>query len=432
MGEVLVPALIEAFGLRNGYRVERRITDDTHFSYILTDSATDRVAARIRFKVTSTAEGFADLLADEADIVLSTRQVTRQEIQLAEDAGLGDLSNPRRSRVVALDALVPVVGSQNPLTGLTINELQQVFSGQITNWARLGGPDAPISLHLRDRLSGLTQEFRSRVLLPFQTDLAENVTFHASTADLTEAVARDPLAIGISVLSELGNAKLLMLTGTCGKPVIATALSVKTEDYPLTMPLFIYTPARRLSVFAREFLAYSRSALAQPVIERAGFVDLRMREIPVADQGQRLANAIATAGGETSIEELQRMVKRMDGTARLSLSFRFESGGTRLDAQSRSNVEILAQYIERGDFDGRMLIFAGFTDGDGPAEGNLRLARRRAEAVRRAVLRAAPTADRDRLNLTVDAFGEAMPMACDDTEWGRFINRRVEVWVDQR
>ena len=79
-----------------------------------------------------------------------------------------------------------------------------------------------------------------------------------------------------------------------------------------------------------------------------------------------------------------------------------------------------------------MLIFAGFTDGDGPAEGNLRLARRRAEAVRRAVLRAAPTADRDRLNLTVDAFGEAMPMACDDTEWGRFINRRVEVWVDQR
>jgi phosphate transport system substrate-binding protein len=57
---------------------------------------------------------------------------------------------------------------------------------------------------------------------------------------------------------------------------------------------------------------------------------------------------------------------------------------------------------------------------------------KRAEAVRRAVREAAPTADLDRISLSVDAFGEAMPLACDDAEWGREINRRVEVWVGQR
>ena len=42
---------------------------------------------------------------------------------------------------------------------------------------------------------------------------------------------------------------------------------------------------------------------------------------------------------------------------------------------------------------------------------------------------AAVTANLERVDLGVDAFGEAMPMACDDSDWGRQVNRRVEVWV---
>jgi len=430
IGEVLMPALVEAFGLRNGYRVDRRIIDDTHFRYTLTDIASDRVAARIRFRVSSTAEGFADLLANEADIVLSTRQPTRREIQLANEAGIGDLSSPRRSKIVALDAMVPIVSNRNPLKSLKLRDLADLFSGNIATWKPLGGADAPVALHLRDDLSGLSLEFRRRVLARYNLLVAKTITFHASNADLADAVARDPLAIGIAAFSEIGNARPLTINGVCGKQSLATPANLRTEDYPLTTPLFLFTPARRLSVFAREFLEYSRSLAAQPVVQRAGFVDLRLQEIAVANQGQRLANAISASNEETPIEELQRMVRVMEGTARLSLSFRFEQGGTQLDAHSRSNVEILAQQLERGRYDGRRLIFVGFSDGEGAADANLRLAKRRADAVRRSVLGAAPTADRDRLNLSVEAFGEAMPMACDEVDWGRRINRRVEVWVE--
>jgi phosphate transport system substrate-binding protein len=45
------------------------------------------------------------------------------------------------------------------------------------------------------------------------------------------------------------------------------------------------------------------------------------------------------------------------------------------------------------------------------------------------VITAAVTANLERMTLDLDAFGEAMPMACDDTAWGRQANRRVEVWV---
>jgi len=54
---------------------------------------------------------------------------------------------------------------------------------------------------------------------------------------------------------------------------------------------------------------------------------------------------------------------------------------------------------------------------------------KRAEAVRDAVIKAAETANPDSLQIEVAAFGEALPMACDDSDWGRQVNRRVEVWL---
>ena len=101
----------------------------------------------------------------------------------------------------------------------------------------------------------------------------------------------------------------------------------------------------------------------------------------------------------------------------------------RLDAQSRSNVQKLAQAFEQGRFDARTVMFVGFSDGDGPPGPNRSIALQRAETVRRAVVSAAEAADLKQLTLEVEAFGEAMPMACDGTAWGRRTNRRVEVWV---
>ena len=173
-----------------------------------------------------------------------------------------------------------------------------------------------------------------------------------------------------------------------------------------------------------------RTASAGRVIQRIGLVDQEIEEIPFSVQGTRLANAIAQAGPEVGLSELQRMVALMDGMRRLTLTYRFKGGSTALDAPSRSNVALLADALEAGAFDGRRLTFVGFSDGQGAAALNLRLAARRADAVRRAVLDAAETFDPERVVIEAEAFGEALPMACDDTDWGRRINRRVEVWVE--
>lgn len=428
-GEVLLPALIEGFALRNGFAVTREERPGQRVLYTLAAAESGRPAARVLIHSTNTDEGFADLLANEADIVMSLREIREAEAERAWEAGMGDMRAAGRVRVLALDALVPIVAPDNPVRAISVPDLAAVFSGEITSWSRLGGPDAPISVHLRDPVAGLAQAVEDRLLAPVGATLRADVVRHPSDRALTAAVIQDPFALALSTTSETGNAVPLGLSGACGFAIQATRRNAKTEDYPLTAPVFLYTPARRLPQIARAFLDYTRSDAAQLVIRRAGFIDQTPEEIPITDQGDRFANAIALAGTEVTISELRRMVAVLRPLRRLTLSFRFEPGSTELDAQSRSNIRRLAADLETGQFDGRRLVFIGFSDGKGRAESNARIARTRAEGVRRAVLSAAETMDETRVRLDVDAFGEAMPMACDDSTWGAKANRRVEVWV---
>ncbi|MEN8892069.1 phosphate ABC transporter substrate-binding/OmpA family protein [Planktotalea arctica] len=429
IGEVLMPALIEGFALQFGYVAERTRVNSTHFTYSLRNKADQTLLGTFEFRVTNTDEGFADLLADEADIVMSLREIRLTENRRATEAGLGDLTGQNRSRVLALDAMVAITAPGNPVDAISPAVLARVFAGRVTNWSQLGGPDAPISVHLRDPKSGLSQAVQDRLMAPAGLVLDSRILRHPTNKALTQAVTNDPFAIGISSYSETGNTDVLVLTGTCGFSLRAGRVTIKTEDYPLTAPMFLYIPARRLPQLAREFLTYTRSPSAQIVIRRAGFVDQAPEELSINQQGDRFANAISLIGTEIDLSEVKRLVEVLSPMKRLSTSFRFRAGSSALDAQSLSNVQQLARAIETGVYDERAIKFVGFSDGQGSADTNHRIAQQRAHAVLAAVKQAAETVDLDELNITVDAFGEALPMACDDSAWGRQVNRRVEVWV---
>jgi len=304
-----------------------------------------------------------------------------------------------------------------------------VLSGEIGDWSRIGGAEAPIAVHLLDGVSGLGQATVDRLLGPTGQGVADTAQRHPDESAVLAAVSADPFALGVVSQSNTGGTWPLALRGECGFAMRATRRAVKTEDYPLTAPLFLYMPARRFPKLVREFLIYLRDPSAQLVIRRAGFVDQAPEEIEINAQGDRFANAILRAGDEITLTELREMVQLLALLKRLTTTFRFEPGSVRLDAQSRSNVLQLAKAMELGQYDTRRLVFVGFSDGQGPAAGNLQIAQRRADAVRDAVLRAAETANLSRIDIQSTAFGEAMPMACDDSEWGRQVNRRVEVWV---
>ena len=424
----LFPALVARFAASRDLTLRRQVLDADRsvFSLIREDA---QVAARFHVTGTSTDEGLAALLARETDIALATRQPDETEAAAARAADQGDISMVARSRIMGLDALVPLVAPGNPVDALSLEDLAGIFAGEVTNWQDMDGPDAPIALHLLEPSTGHAQDVETRILAPFDRQPAARIIRHASTAALADAVAADPFAIGIGSYSEIGNARLVPLRGVCGFIQHATPDSLKSEDYPLTAPLFVYLPVRRMPQLGREFLAFFESQDADRVIRRLGFVNQAITAQPLRAQGERLANAVAAAGEEVDLEDLQEMVAAMAGAERLSPTFRFGDGTAELDAQSLSAVARLSRAIERGAYDGRDLVFVGFSDSQGNAGANLRLARGRAEAVRLAVMAAASDGDLNRIRLRVEAFGEALPMACDDTAAGRAVNRRVEVWL---
>jgi phosphate transport system substrate-binding protein len=190
----------------------------------------------------------------------------------------------------------------------------------------------------------------------------------------------------------------------------------------------LLAPKRRLPLMAREFLDFLRSPAAQEVISANGYIDRAATRQPMTADGLRLINAIQGAGEDVTLADLKRLVNFMDGADRLSLTFRFEDGSSTLDAQSRDNLVDLAQLIASGQFRNERMVLAGFSDGSGAAPANLALSVERAARVAQELAVLAPDLPPEALPAIV-GFGEALPMACDETAIGRQLNRRVELWL---
>ncbi len=432
LGEVILPALVDGYARARQLTSDRQVGTDGHVVYVLSVPEGGPEVIRFDFHLTSTDDGFADLLANEADIAMTERPLTGEELALARDAGLGQLDAPGRLRLVALDALVPVAAPGQVVSVLSMSQLSRAFAGEVVDWARLGGRVQPITLHLGPEDNGQMQGFTEMVLARSDRVLAPGVVRHPTHEALAQAVVADPGALGVLPFGEIGNTRPLALTGPCGLRGEARPETVMTGDFPLTLPLVLYLPARRLPPAADAFLGWINTSEAQLVLRRAGVTGVVPLPIPLAQQGDRLAAAVISAGREVSLGDLQRMVRVLGKQQRLSPTFRFETGSARLDAVSRSNAVQLAQAIRDGRHRGDALSLVGFSDGLGPAADNRDLAAARAETVRDEILALLGDALPEDVTLEIEAFGEAMPMGCDDTESGRRTNRRVELWVAQR
>ncbi|MEL6595406.1 MAG: phosphate ABC transporter substrate-binding/OmpA family protein [Pseudomonadota bacterium] len=408
---VLLPALVESFALRNGYAFARVTQDATHFSYALVDGETGASLIEIGFRVSSSGEGFVDLLVDEADLVASLRPIRPGEAQLEEEAGRGDLTQPGRARILALDAVVPVVSPESSLPAITFRELIDAYSD----------PKATRAVHSLARGSGAFELFVDRALSPEGLDPTDRIVFHQSVADLRAALTDDPDAIGLTALSEASGLRPVPLVSSCLMTYDTSPTSLKSGDYPLVAPVHLYSPARRLPPILQDFLAYLDSPAAQVVVQRARFVDQQPDLIPLAQQGARLAVAITQAGPEVPLLDLQTIIRDLAGYQRLSVTFLFDEDGDAFTTQSHEALKRLSKQINQGAFADRMILLTGHTASEGRFQDNRAKSIVLAEQVREAL-----GVDRE---IALMGVGEALPRSCEDTALGRSQNQRVEVWI---
>jgi phosphate transport system substrate-binding protein len=403
-GFALLPALFQTFADRRGLVYQPGPSDG--FSATILDPESGKELAAISFDPLSPAEATARLEAGTADLKLG----------FVAEAGFGTHS-------VAMDALVAIVAPDNPTPEISTLNLAKVLAGEVTNWSAIGGPDMPVVLHALRPEVDMQRALAERLGSPLAA-----AVLHPDQQSLATAVALDPWAIAITGRSFIAPARRIPLTDSCGFPLLPTPLAVKAEDYPLALPVLLLAPQRRLPLMTREFLDFLRTPAAQAVIAANGYIDRSATRQPMTADGLRLINAIQGAGDDITLADLKRLVALMDGADRVSLTFRFEDGSSTLDAQSRDNLADLAQLIASGQFRNERMVFAGFSDGSGAAAANLALSLERAGRVVQELAAIAPDLPPEALP-AINGFGEALPMACDETAIGRDLNRRVELWL---
>lgn len=400
--DVLLPALVENFALRRAKTVTTTTTAKT-VTMSLSTSATPKRHLNITFLTTEEAAPIDAMINRDATIAIAFRGLSRDEKDRLASKNPVALTDSQ-SITLALDAIVPVVAPPNDRSDIDLADLLD----------RLTTADQAITVSSKARRY-------------FET-LDQPVAQDTPLEHLVETLYGQSAKIGAVPYSTLSGLQVLNISGSCGTMPTLTRRHIKTGDYPLAVPMFLHIAPYHIGPQAREFLEYATSAAAQMVVQRAGFVDQTIDEIPISAQGDRMAHAIETLEPDT-LGHLQNFVQHTTDAARLTVTFRFDAGGTQLDDMSRAQIDRLVTLIETGRFTGRALKFIGFSDAEGTFDANLALSQNRASTVLQMVLDRLDPQKADVASMASTGFGPVLPMACEDTEIGKRINRRVEVWV---
>ena len=394
----------------------------------LQDFQSNTSAGKVDVTLQPTDAGFAQLIGNQVDLAITKAPVSAAIAEDVVASGGTDLRDLSRERVVALDAVVPIVNPRNPVRSVSLEELALIASGRIRNWSELGGDDAAIEMLLPVEGSSLDEAFTELVLDPNRVRLRRSATRAESESQAAAVVAQNPNAITVTTLAESGVAEILPIRQTCGPLAYASDFAIKAEEYPLSRRVFAYTGDASQSATGRDFIDFLTSSDVQPLIEEAGYVNQTVVSQPISLQGTRMTSAILSANTGATLGLVQDFSRDLATADRLSTTFRFTSGSARLDNKSLEDVQRMVGFLNSAEARNRDVLVIGFTDDVGRFDLNERLALLRATSVRDALV-GAIGGDVLAGRMAVSSYGPLAPVGCNETADGRESNRRVEIWL---
>ena len=167
---------------------------------------------------------------------------------------------------IALDGIAIIVNNASKVEDLTVDQLKQMFTGEITNWSEVGGDDGEIVLIGREAGSGTRDGFESIVDVKDSCKYAQELT---ATGAVISAVEANPLAIGYASLSAVGDTVAMVTV----EGVECSEDTVKDGSYKIQRPfVFVTNKSAALSEQAQAFVDFATSKDAADLIRTAGAV----------------------------------------------------------------------------------------------------------------------------------------------------------------
>lgn len=273
VGESLMPALVSRFLEQQGYALVRTETGaEPVEKTVVARVHSSRPAIAVEIHAHGSTTAFKDLEAGATDLGMSSRRIKSEEVEKLK-AQFGDLTQPQQEHVIALDALAIIAHPDNPINQLTVEQIAQIFAGDISDWSQLNLPAGAITRYARDDKSGTWDTFENLVLKKFDKKLAADTRRFESSDALTESVRNDRNGIGFVGVAYANRIKLLAVSAD-GKKAFTKPVKhhIGTEDYALSRRLFVYEPANHNNELARELLAFAVSDAGQKLVESIGLI----------------------------------------------------------------------------------------------------------------------------------------------------------------
>jgi phosphate transport system substrate-binding protein len=208
--------------------------------------------------------GARSLISGDCNIAAMSREMKTDEYRAALDAGVTPLGH-----VVALDGIAIIVHKSNPISGLTMDQVRQIYLGKITNWREVGGPNVQIVMISRDTNSGTFGSFMELVMDEQKVSPASETV--GSNGAARSRVQTTPAAIAYVGLGFVDSSVKALEVGG----VYPERETILDGSYPIARPLYLYTNGYpKLGSHLHKFLSLYLNKRGQEIIESIGFVPM--------------------------------------------------------------------------------------------------------------------------------------------------------------
>jgi phosphate transport system substrate-binding protein len=208
--------------------------------------------------------GIAAIIDGTADIGMSSRRAKPAEVGAATAKGRN-----MKPTIVAYDGLGVIVNSANPIKGLTKKQVEQIFTGDVTDWSAVGGSGGKISIYTRNTSSGTYSDWKELAMK--KRDYASGSQKMAGHEQIAAEVGKNPNGIGYVGLAYMkaGGIKVVPIDGQ-----MPSQASVLNKSWPYARPTFYYTNGEPHGV-AKQFVDFTTGPAGQAIVNRVGFVSIR-------------------------------------------------------------------------------------------------------------------------------------------------------------
>ena len=208
--------------------------------------------------------GIAAIIDGTAQIGMSSRRAKPAEVGAGSSKGVN-----MKPIIVAYDGLGVIVNASNPLKNLTKAQVEQIFTGDVTDWSAVGGSGGKISIYTRNTSSGTYSDWKELAMK--KRDYASGSQKMAGHEQIAAEVGKNKNGIGYVGLAYMkaSGIKVIPIDG-----VMPSEAGVRSKAWPYARPTFYYTNGEPSGV-AKQFVDFTLSPAGQKIVSNVGFVSVK-------------------------------------------------------------------------------------------------------------------------------------------------------------